>query len=127
MTKIPLFAVALVLLAGCTASPHSDTKFDDPRVIAAQDSAWSVFSFSYPGVDRPEVKVEKLMWGSDEQTPQLVECLHDSGYADATLTDGGTGISFEGGEDEALAFYVCRARFPLDPEYAYHPPAEESE
>jgi hypothetical protein len=133
MTKTPLLAVVLVLLlTGCTASPHSDTAFDDPRVIEAVDGAWYVYSFMNPGVDRPEVEVEKLMWGFEEQNPQLLECLHDEGFPETKLSADGTTLSVEDGDEVdgqtyALALYICKARYPLDPEYGHHPPPVEGE
>lgn len=123
MTKIAALAVLALVLAGCTAQPEAEPA-GDPLLAQALEQNWRDFSGRYPSVERPEVEVVAVM-DLEEYQPQLVACVREEGFPEATIDPMG-GIGYEGSQLDAyeLAMYICRARYPLDPKY-YEPLNDE--
>lgn len=127
------FTIALaaaLLLAGCSgesgASDDSDgsTMSLEDELEAKLNEAWDSarqFAPELQDDDRPEVDVVRMI-APAEFGRVMVDCLHDSGYVDAELTDDGEGFSMfhpsgDGLAAYKLAEYACQAKYPIDPRY----------
>lgn len=117
MMKLGIVSLLLVTLVGCAAEPQTSQQNLDPLLEQSLDASWQEFSARYPGIERPDVAVEKVM-DAEGYPAQLVDCVHEAGFPEVTLDPDG-GIAYEGSQLPAydLALYTCSARFPVDPKY----------
>lgn len=121
-------------LVGCTApagdptsSPSASATAGDPPAglesVVQQDidNAWGMVVSQYPDAVRPEVERVRFVQ-LDEVAPIIADCLVSAGWTDVTATpdsgiDSGT-VPTAQAEAYAIAFYVCHAKYPLDPKYS---------
>ena len=112
---------ALLVLAGCAGKddqalplPHVAA---DPDIQEQLDGFAESFSVSYPDVELPVIPIERLI-DADDWATTIVGCLDKEGFR-ASVSDGGitaAGVDSEHMQDYELASYVCKARFPVQPE-----------
>lgn len=80
----------------------------------AADSTWSRVIAQFPSAARPDVAVEKRV-ATEDAREILTTCLVESGL---DLGVGGYNEYFPETAPDGIAWYTCKARFPLEPEAA---------
>lgn len=112
-------------LAACSVpQPHSaDLPTPTPaatRLGSVTDDLWQMVRSRFPDAQRPAVQL--IRFASPAEMPSLqVDCLHEEGFPDVTLTpDAGVvvkGIPAEQQEALAIAQYSCGVKYQIEPEY----------
>lgn len=111
-----LTAGAIALVAPPPPTPLSQDERE--RIYVENvEASWQGVLEQYPDAVRPEVELIRYIDG-EELLPTLAQCLREEGFA-ARMEDDGSVSSFAGiGQDDdyEIASFVCRARYPVDPD-----------
>jgi hypothetical protein len=111
-------AAVAIVLTGCSTPVVEQTLTDDAEIQRVIDTKWDSFHERYPGITRPDVAIQKVI-NPDDWGDVVGQCMRDDGFPDVKVENGQVGWTSETGQESALqlAFFVCEARFPIDPKY----------
>lgn len=128
-----LFGVA-VLAVGCAArtaeppaAPTLDAASQQRLIDEAADRAWQEVQRMFPNAERPQVDQVRVV-AAGEWAEVVAQCIEELGYPATARDDGG--ISFGStpdaqAEQQNVASYTCRVRYPIDPAYSLPPTDDE--
>lgn len=131
-------ALALAGLVGCASPPLPDVVPEPPHMSAeakeaayraAMDQRWTGVADAFPNANRPET--QRVRFVAPSEMPAAVSaCLREAGFEGSDTSDEfGPAIdtSSPRGQEEAhaIAWFVCDARYPIDP--ALTQPLSEAE
>lgn len=123
---LALAAVSAVLaLTGCAseAEPPKPPTMTEAEKTAAYltetDTQWESVLERFPDAFRPDVDLVRYIQ-PNEWSKVMASCLSDAGIEATISEDGGIETSTPVGQEEphAIAWYVCQAKYPGDPELA---------
>jgi hypothetical protein len=104
-------AALLIALAGCAQVPQPEVDMTTRagQLQAQIDGYWQSFTARNPGIERPEVDIERVV-DLSEADAIINQCIEEEGFPDGEFATGQE-------TQMELAIFVCKARFPLDPKY----------
>jgi hypothetical protein len=136
-TRLAMLIAIALMVAGCShdesltmpATPPMSAEQKAAAYSAALDARWDDVSSQYPSAVRPSA--DRVRYVTPGEMPSIMaECISAAGF-EATDTTDSDGPSFSAsspdGQEQALAvaWYVCDAQYPVDPEYTQPLSADE--
>ena len=116
MTSVTACGAQSDEMAKATSPPLSSEEHE--QLVQEEDArALDDLRSAYPDVELPSVSRVKFV-SSNEWPEAIAACLNEEGF-DVSVKDGGVGgmVLYDQQEPYALAMYVCKIKYPLDPKF----------